>query len=306
MIPAKYRHLAQGSRSLTDLDAISRFIADLWDYDAAAYTFIGTRRGERWRDHPIKGSDRQAKVAAILAQNSPDQFDIYFCPNAFSQPHRRTDFALPSCLAHCDIDDADPEGYDPSPNILWETSPGRFQGIWIWRDTAEGRIAERYSHNIWRKDGGDKGGWSITKMLRAPGSINHKSCYNQPVVTLRAYRSRPQKVPPSIATTTSTRRVGSAPPVNIKGLAAGKIMRRYRRAMGLHAGSLMTAKRVLRHDRSGAVYQIVAGMISAGASDSEIAAVLLVNPYFIDKWGTDLAKAEDQIARIRTRLETVR
>ena len=150
MIPARYRHLAQGSRSLTDLDAISRFIADLWDYDAAAYTFIGTRRGERWRDYAIKGSDRQGKVAAILAENNPDQFDIYFCPNAFGAPHRRTDFALPSRFAHCDIDDADPKGYDPSPNILWETSPGRFQGIWIWREMAEGSEVVLPSWTVWR------------------------------------------------------------------------------------------------------------------------------------------------------------
>lgn len=65
----------------------------------------------------------------------------------------------------------------------------------------------------------------------------------------------------------------------------------------------MNATRVMRSDRSGAVYMIVVGLLQAGATDAEIAAVLLVNPYFIDKWGTDLAKAEDQILRIRARLE---
>lgn len=65
----------------------------------------------------------------------------------------------------------------------------------------------------------------------------------------------------------------------------------------------MTATRVMRPHRSGAVYLIVVGMIEAGAEDSEIAAVLLVNPYFTSKWGAGLAKAEDQIFRIRARLE---
>jgi hypothetical protein len=76
--------------------------------------------------------------------------------------------------------------------------------------------------------------------------------------------------------------------------------------MGLQAGTLMTAKRVLRPDRSGAVFSIVAGMIAAGARNFEIVAVLLVNPYFISKWGSDVGAAEDQVARIRARLGDAR
>ena len=33
-------------------------------------------------------------------------------------------------------------------------------------------------------------------------------------------------------------------------------------------------------------------MIEAGAPDADIVTVLLANPYFLDKWGDDLAKAE--------------
>jgi hypothetical protein len=71
--------------------------------------------------------------------------------------------------------------------------------------------------------------------------------------------------------------------------------------MGLIAGTLMTAKTV-RRERSGAVYIIVRRLVEVGASNNEIAAILMVNPYFIDKWGTDLAKAEDQTVRIRSRI----
>lgn len=69
--------------------------------------------------------------------------------------------AMASRCAWCDIDDADPDAYDPQPNILCETSPGRFQGIWLWRDVSPGDVAEQVSRNIWVKDGGDKGGWSV-------------------------------------------------------------------------------------------------------------------------------------------------
>ncbi len=65
-----------------------------------------------------------------------------------------------------------------------------------------GAIAEQISRNIWAKDGGDKGGWSVTKMLRLPGTINHKPEYRKPVVTLQAYDPRPQKLSRSILAVT--------------------------------------------------------------------------------------------------------
>lgn len=305
MIPLRYRPLTTGRTSRAATEAAIRFLVDLWDYEPNAYTFIGTRRGDRWCDHPIKG-DRASKIAAVIDEHPADDFDIYFCPNAFAEPHRRTALALPSRCAWCDIDNADPDAYDPQPNILWETSPSRFQGIWLWRDVSPGDIAEQVSRNIWAKDGGDKGGWSITKMLRLPGTINHKPKYRKPVVTLQVYDTRPQKLPRSILSVEA----GSGAPIvgsiQITGLDPIRIMQRYRRKMGIQAGTLMTATRVMRPDRSGAVYLIVMGMIAAGAQDAEIAAVLLVNPYFTSKWGSDLAKAEDQIVRIRARREAGR
>jgi len=301
-MPWRYRPLTTGKTSRAATEAATRFLVDLWDYEPRAYTFIGTRRGDRWRDHAISG-DRGAKIAAIIAAHPADRFDIYFCPNAFAGPHRRTGLALPSRCAWCDIDDADPDAYDPQPNILWETSPSRFQGIWLWREASPGDIAEQISRNIWAKDGGDKGGWSVTKMLRLPGTINHKPQYRKPVVTLQVYDPRPQKLPRSILAASAGTTATDAGKVEITGLDPNKIMRRYRRRMGLQAGTLMTATCIMRPDRSGAVYLIVVGMIEAGAQDSEIAAVLLVNPYFTSKWGTDVATAEDQIFRIRARLE---
>jgi hypothetical protein len=300
LIPHRYRPLTTGKVSQAATEAAIRFLADLWQYDPRDYTFVGTRRGGRWRDHAIRGN-RAEKVAAIIEAHPIDRFDIYFCPNAFSEPHRRTALALPSRCAWCDIDEADPDRYDPQPNILWETSPDRFQGIWLWQEPSPGNVAEQISRNIWAKDGGDKGGWSVTKMLRLPGTINHKSEYQRPVVTLQVYQQRPQALPRSILTAP----VVTVEPGSIESKRGDptKIMRRYRRAMGLQAGTLMTAKRVLRPDRSGAVFSIVAGMIAAGARDFEIVAVLVVNPYFISKWGTDVVAAEDQVARIRTRLD---
>jgi hypothetical protein len=302
MMPPRYRPLTTGNTNQRAIMAAVRFCADLWDYDPDAFTFIATRVGERWRDHAIQGPERATQVARILASHSADKFDIYFCPYAFSDNHRRREFALPARYGHCDIDLADPDGYDPAPNLLWETSPGRFQGIWKWRDTVEAFEAEGYSRAIVMKDGGDKGGWSITKMLRLPGTVNHKPEYDRPIVTLRRVDDRSQTIPASIAKLGNRRK----PWLPISRLGSGDdaatIMRRYRRKMGLPAGALMTARRVLKGDRSRVLFQIVAGLIRAGAPDADIVTVLLDNPYFLAKCGDDLAKAEAEVERIRARI----
>lgn len=302
MMPSRFRPLMTGKTNRSAIRAAIAFCADLWDYEADAFTFIGTRAGERWRDHPIQGPNRAAQVETILAAHSADKFDIYFCPYAFSDNHRRREYALPSRYAHCDIDLADPDGYDPAPNLLWETSPGRFQGIWKWPNLAKAVEAERYSRAIVTKDGGDKGGWSITKMLRLPGTINHKPAYDRPIVTLRAFNGRSQALPASIAKFELLGRRWVPISKLGSGDDANTIMRRYRRKVGLPAGALMTARRVLGDDRSRAVFQIVAGLIDAGAPDADIVTVLLANPYFLAKWGDDLSKAEAEVERIRARI----
>jgi hypothetical protein len=72
MIPSRYRPLTTGRTSRTATEAAIRFLVDLWDYEPRAYTFIGTRHRDRWRDHAIRG-DRGAKISAILAAHPADR-----------------------------------------------------------------------------------------------------------------------------------------------------------------------------------------------------------------------------------------
>lgn len=306
MLATHLKPLASSRMTAKSSDAAIDFLMELWaDYRPSDYTFMGWRQGDRWAELHIRG-DRRAKIAGILADHPPEQFDVYFCPNAFAAPQRKTEMGLPSRYAWCDIDDAAPDAYDPAPNILWRTSPGRFQGMWVWSNEAPAPIAEQYSRNIVLKDGGDKGGWSITKMLRLPGTINHKPHYNRPVVKLLSHDLHPQRLPASLAKVHLTSAPEKLNPLDISGLDAVAIKRRYRRAVGLKAGTLMFDKVVRHPDRSGAVYMATIKLMEAGASDPEIAAVLLTMPYFTEKWGSSLAKAEDQIARIRARMEASR
>ncbi|WP_301751148.1 DNA-primase RepB domain-containing protein [uncultured Erythrobacter sp.] len=302
MVPFQYRPLALGRWNHTAVRVATRFLTTLWDYESDAYTFLMTRGAAGWNTHSVNG-DRAPEIAEILEQFSPEQHDVYFCPYAFSRPERRKEFALPTKYAHCDIDDADPNGYSPKANILWRTSPGRHQGIWIWNDTAPGLIAEQYSKNLVYRCGGDLGGWSVTKLLRLPGTINHKPDYDNPFVKLVALNSEPQALPPVLSKHVSMKALPEVVSVNLDGVSANDVMRKYRRAVGLSARTLMTAKRMMMADRSKAIFMIISGLVQAKATDSEIAAVLLVNVYFLDKHGPDIDVAEQEIARVRAKLE---
>lgn len=283
---------------------ISNFLTTLWEYNDSAYTFIGTRLGDQWEDHPITGN-RRRQIEQILAAHSPREYDIYFCPNAFSEPLRRNHFALPTRYAWCDIDDAELSGYDPQPNILWRTSPGRHQGLWIWADEAPGEIAEQYSKNIVYKDGGDPGGWSVTKYLRLPGTINRKPAYDLPHVQLFRFDTNPQKLPLRISKYALSAPAAESA-VDLNGIDAANVKKEYRKAIGLQARTLVTGDRMTYPDRSAAIYVIVSAFIKAGATNSQVAAVLLSNIYFLDKHGPDLEIAKQEIGRIRAKVEARR
>lgn len=280
---------------------IADFLIRLWQYEDSAYTFIGTRFGDRWQDHPITGN-RRKRIREILTAHSPRQYDIYFCPNAFRKPIRRKQYALPTRYAWCDIDDADLSQYDPQPNILWRTSPGRHQGLWIWPDRAPGGIAEQYSRNIVYKDGGDTGGWSVTKFLRLPGTINRKPVYDLPHVQLLRFEPDPQKLPSRLSNYVPTK-PSCKVQIDLSGIDAAQVIKKYRATIGLQARILVTGDRMTHRDRSAAIYMIVSAFIKAGATDSEIAAVLLSNIYFLDKHGLNHNIAEQEIGRIRPKVE---
>ncbi|WP_338445851.1 DNA-primase RepB domain-containing protein [Pelagerythrobacter marensis] len=307
-VPNRFTSLADAAPSSRSHDAIVRFLEEVWDYSSTEYTFLYTRRAgtNRMVPHPIRG-ERASKIGRLLEQRSPENHDYYFCPNPFDAPRNTKGRAMATRYAWSDIDDADPMRFKPQPNVLWETSTGRFQGLWIWRKTVPAFEAEQYTKNLWKLYGGDRGAWSANKLLRVPGTINHKPERHGETVRLVHYDARPKRVPEAIRDLSEMHK----PSCDRGGVDPSRydpheVMRRYRRSMGLVAGTLMTARIVMRTDRSGAVYQIVSAMATAGATDDEIAAVLLVNPYFTSKWGSDVGEAERQILRIRNLVEAGR
>lgn len=300
-IPNRFAPLAADANQPDTLNAITQFLTRIWaQLPPDANTFLAYRQADRWKEQPIAG-DQMSAARNFIRNHPADEGDLYFCLNGFSTNSRKAEFALNTCLGWCDIDDYDPKTFEPRPNILWETSAGRYQGIWMWGQTLSPEAAEQISRGLLRF-GGDKGGWSITKMLRIPGTLNHKPERNRDRVRLLRFDDRPQPVPAfpiSRAKSLVSFEAGEFDPTRFEVV---EVIKRYRRKVSLFARTLMEAKRQIYPDRSEAIYVIVSELVAAGAEDDQIGCVMLSNPHFLEKHGDDWVMAEREIVTIRAKL----
>jgi AAA domain/RepB DNA-primase N-terminal domain len=122
----------------------------------------------------------KAKILAHMAAHVKD--DLYWCPSLFEQKARQMEFAMDEHALWADLDEVDPrEIEDYPPTIAWETSPGRFQGLWLITGgdmqgaSWQGGENQRLTYHL----GADHGGWDTTQLLRIPEWVNHKFEYRQ-------------------------------------------------------------------------------------------------------------------------------
>tara|TARA_R100001594_G_scaffold21841_1_gene42260 strand:+ start:27041 stop:28924 length:1884 start_codon:yes stop_codon:yes gene_type:complete len=108
-----------------------------------------------------------------IQANIPEGSDIYFSVLTFSGARRREN-ALPSNWLWADLDEVNPYEIDLQPTIAWQSSPGRYQALWQLEASMSVETLERTNQLLTYKIGADKGGWSVTKVLRIPGTKNYK------------------------------------------------------------------------------------------------------------------------------------
>lgn len=77
-----------------------------------------------------------------------------------------------------DLDEVNPSAIDSDlrPTVAWETSPGSYQALWVAGsgDFLGASWPGNENHRLTYHLGADLGGWFTTKLLRLPGSMNHK------------------------------------------------------------------------------------------------------------------------------------
>lgn len=153
------------------------------EYWVAFSTARGDAKDKRdrimsWADHYFLWPRDKAKVKQFLKDNQHNE--LYWCPSMFEIGRRQSEVAWEERALWADLDEVDPKAIkDYPPTIAWESSPGRYQAIWIVRGgdmlhaSSEGGENHRLTYHL----GADKSGWDTTQLLRVPGSTNYKPEY---------------------------------------------------------------------------------------------------------------------------------
>lgn len=179
-----------------------KFLTSIWTQQArpGEYLFLSTRRklgkdknGKEkieWKDHSIQYEGRvklRNQLKQFFKEYDSKQYDIYFCTLPYIKPKRGKEGVPRTKFLWQDLDYADPKKFDKrlKPTIYWESSPGRFHGLWRldkqYRDIDE---IEKLNKDLAYHIGADKGGWDLGQVLRVPGTHNLKYD-DKPLVKLK-------------------------------------------------------------------------------------------------------------------------
>lgn len=167
-------------------DSVS-FLMKVWSLQCEPGDYVClSAKGSSWKDYVFPWNDKlEATVTQWLDTHSTK--NLYFCPLPFNEPKRRKEAVSRSRLLWSDIDNADPHKVEPS--ILWESSPGRFQGLWLLPKPVYAEEAAELSKRMAYYIGADRGGWDLTQVLRIPGTPNLKYP-EKPIVKLIHFTDR--------------------------------------------------------------------------------------------------------------------
>lgn len=236
-----------------------------------------------WKEAFFHNRRDWAKAMAFLGDHPRERYDLYFSVNAFFRPERKAAFCLETCFVHADLDETPPQMHEPIPGVSWESSPGRYQSITVFAERRPAHVAERTSEFMVKHYGGDRGGWSCAKVLRLPGTINHKPHYRRPLVRLLSFDLTPQADWPR----TNRRELVVAPKICVDPHRHDwqAVVKKYRsRIRNNWDVRLLQHTIAMPSDRSRLIYKIVHILNDAGASPEEIGAVLWRSPYFVSKY----------------------
>lgn len=143
-------------------------ITRIWKQQPGKYFCISTKSvSGKWSDHFFRRT--QFKEAEKFIRDNQDK-NLYFCPHGFSEDRRKGAGVLPK-LMWADLDEADPEQMNPRPTIAFESSPGRYVGIWMLEDTLD---SVKTNQGLTYLIEADHSGWDLGQVLRIPGTRNYK------------------------------------------------------------------------------------------------------------------------------------
>lgn len=276
------------------------FLRRVWSHscEPGNFVFLSTKsRSGDWQDHAFEyGPKLERALTDWFDKHDVDRFDIYFCPLPFSGRKRKKDLVTGSKVLWSDIDKGDHRQIKPS--VLWESSPGRHQGLWILSNKVSSEKAAELSKGLAYKIGGDKGGWDLTQVLRVPGTRNHKYKNHPPVRVISASSLvyNPGELRQRIGVTEEVKKKDK---ITINLQDSEDILRRYNSKIPFKIKHLLRQEHVEVGKRSDIIWSIENKLHEIGMSPNEIISVIKAS-----KWNKYKGRSDEDL-RLRTELEKI-
>ena len=241
---------------------------DIWRYQPGPYFCIALKAENVWRN-VFFTRDRFGDIEALIHRNYRTH-DVYFSPNAYTRSRKTGDCAVRGHWLYADLDEVRPAGLELLPTIAVRTSRGRYHAYWKCDDNVDDDLAKRLVYYV----GADRDSWSANKVLRVPGTLNHKRVRPEPVKLLwddgPSYRvSELQRALPRLRTMTQMAVKSRQTSVSVD-----RLIERYAhvRVAGV---SLRRCLGVCGpHKRSSIIFGLMAELLKAGASPDGAAAIV--------------------------------
>lgn len=250
----------------------SKFLQRVWDAQPGTgdgYAFL------TWFDEVHEWDELSTRSGNPPVSLPNEGLDVYFAPCLFTERKRQKPYALPGIWLYADLDEVDPKTLtDLMPTIAWATSKGRYQALWQMDKPVAPKTLAKLNQKVTYYTGADKGGWSLTKVLRVPGSVSTKHDYNFAVKTL--WEDGPTYAPKAILQvvkgTKTPDSAGDIPKsVKIPKVTPSSILRK--RKPNARARKLYKAKEA-RGDRSAKLWELECLLLKAGCTPEETLVVV--------------------------------
>lgn len=225
----------------------------------------------------------EEKILSYLGTHAED--DVYFTPSLFEMPVRQNETAVAERALWADLDAASPDIDEWRPSIAWETSPKRYQGIWLLdRPLVGASWAGRENQRLTTALGADPSGWDTTQLLRVPGRPNHKVEYRGKRIVGRLlwtdgprYKLDQLTDLPEITVTDAERQADLLDEDLLRGVDRRAVWARVRLKVSKQVREYMAQKGEVsagEADRSTVLWQIERDLADAGCTLAEIVALV--------------------------------
>lgn len=208
--------------------------------------------------------------------------DVYVCMNPVKDCKRTLENAQESYLIGMDIDGVDVPTDEYAPSYYWETSPKKFQGVWIFDNPLPVDKQAKICRALVNRYGFDPTSADIVHYYRVPQTVNHKYKTDFKVSELqgtgKVYRVKEFKdLVKNTKVTVAEEAVKG--PIKTRRFDLDEILDKY----NLHDIYDFT----IGTDRSDYCFALERSMFTQGASKEEVKFILLNVPPTMAKYKTD-------------------